>query len=314
MTELFLAWQPRDWIAVTYGLQNFQWGPAELFSPSNRVFHEVGLFRDPLYYVRGRHLARVNVSAGRQWSLVALAELGDNGEPAFREGEHFGRSGQVKFEFARASGGSYFGMTAGGRIGEPPWFGEYAEVALGEAWAVYLDASHQHGSQAWYPVSLDPFRAGFVRTQQDDTTLRTLAVAGVRYTFVSGTEVRAEYLHQDAGWSSRQSDLGALAVASDGTQQAVDRWLRPGLELTGRRFVLASTRAADLPPGQRLSVQARYLHSLTDASGIGFVTGSLEASDAVVAFASGSLAHGAVFAEFTRVARATLVAGLVWSW
>lgn len=314
LTEAFLAWQPRDWLAVTYGLQNFQWGPAELVSPSNRVFHEVGLFRDPLYYVRGRHLARVNVSAGRQWSLVALAELGDNGERAFREGEHFERAGQVKLEYAAARGGRYAGVTAGARAGEPPWLGEYGEVALGEAWALYVDAAHHRASQAWYPVATGPFRASFDRVLRDDRGLRTFAVAGLRYTFAGGTEVRGEYLYQDAGWSAGAFDLGALAVASAATPEAVNRWLTPGLELTGRRFVLASTRTRELPPARRLSLQGRYLRSLTDGSGVAFVTGSFDASDAVVVFASGTLTHGDEFAEFTRVAHATIVAGFVRSW
>jgi hypothetical protein len=314
LTEAFLAWQPRDWLSVTYGLQNFQWGPAELLSPSNRLFHEVGLFRDPLYYVRGRHLARVNLSAGRQWSLVALAELGDNGEPAFREGEHFGRAGQVKLEYAAAAGGRYVGVTAGARAGEPPWVGEYGELGIGEAWALYADAVHQRGSQAWYPVATAPFRAAFDRPHRGDEGLRTLAVAGVRYSFAGGTEVRGEYVHQDAGWSEEAFDLGALAVASEATPQAVNRWLTPGLELTGRRFVLASVRTRELPPARRLSLQGRYLRSLTDGSGVAFVTGSFDASDAVVVFASGSLTHGDEFAEFTRLARATIVAGFVRSW
>jgi hypothetical protein len=42
-------------------------------------------------------------------------------------------------------------------------------------------------------------------------------VAGLRYTFVSGADARAEYVHQDAGYSSAQTDLAAVAVASQAT-------------------------------------------------------------------------------------------------
>jgi hypothetical protein len=54
--ELYATWRLDERLALSYGLQSFQWGPAELVSPSNRIFHTTGFYRDPLYVVRGRHL------------------------------------------------------------------------------------------------------------------------------------------------------------------------------------------------------------------------------------------------------------------
>ena len=51
------------------------------------------------------------------WSLVALAELGDNGEPDFNAGEPFRRQGQAKFEYAAPAGTWYLGVTGGARQG-----------------------------------------------------------------------------------------------------------------------------------------------------------------------------------------------------
>jgi len=350
VTELYVNWRVTDTVAVAYGLQNFQWGPAELLSPSNRIFHEVGLFRDPLYYVRGRHLARVNVSAGKQWSLVALAEVGATSEEAFRAAEHFERAGQVKAEFTTSSGSNYLGVTVGGRKHETPWFGEYASATLAAGLSIYIDASHQSGSLAWYPVveqgvgpgtwglEAGPAEAGhhedraltaisrspepgarspnarFAQIDVGSDRLRTFAIGGLRYAFVNGIDARVEYLYQDAGYDRTQLGLAPVALASQGTREAVDQWLKPGLEFLGRRLALASIRVPDLPPAKRLDLQARYLVSLTDDSGVVFATTSIEAGDALVLFASATATHGSVTAEFSRLARASVVGGAVWSW
>lgn len=314
MTELYANWRPADAVSFAYGLQNFQWGPAELLGPSNRIFHEVGIFRDPLYSVRGKHLARVNVSAGKQWSLVALADLGATSEAPFRAGAPFERAAQAKLEFTTASGASYIGVTGGARLRETPWFGTYGALAVTEGLSAYLDASLQRGSEAWYPVATAPGAAAFETADRGSGHLRVLAVAGLRYTFVSGVDARVEYVHQDAGYSSAQSDLSALAVATEATRAAVEQWLAPGLEFLGRRLALVSVRVPDLEPADRLDVQGRYLVSFTDRSGVVFVTSSLEAADALVLFGSATFTYGREFAEFARLARASVVVGAVWSW
>ncbi len=314
--EAYVAWRPFDALAITYGLQNFQWGPAELVSPSNRIFHETGLFRDPLYSVRGKHLVRANVSAGRQWSLVALAELSHNGagaDEAFQAGVPFEPQGLAKLEFASAGGGTYAGVTFGVVDGSRSWFGEYATWMISDALALYLDASHARGSGAWYPAR-PPFVApAFDRLLHDSDTWNTMAVLGARYTFSRGDELRLEYFHQDAGYSDGQFHDAVATVLRAQSREQFARFLAPGLEFTGRDLALVSLRLPDIPPAKRINVQARYLVSITDGSGVVFTTGSLNATDALVAFATAAVTHGASHAEFSRLARATFTAGMVYS-
>jgi hypothetical protein len=312
-TELFATWSPTDALGLAYGLQNFQWGPAELVSPSNRIFHEVGLFRDPLYYVRGKHLARVNLSAGRRWSLVTIAELGATGESPFAARTPFRRAAQSKLEFTNGSGSGYVGATAGARDGTPPWFGEYGSLALTEGWSVYFDASHTRGSRAWYPAQ-DGSGPRFLQLDAASTRLRTFALAGLRYTFERGIDARFEYVHQDGGYSRRQIGMAAAALGAASNPLDAEPYFTPGLEFLGRRLALVSWRFPDLRPGRRAETQARYLRSLTDDSGVVFVTGSLNAGDRLVLFASGAATHGTQAAEFSRLVRASLAGGAVWSW
>ena len=315
-TEAYAAWRPLDALALTYGLQNFQWGPAELVSPSNRVFHETGVFRDPLYSVRGKHLVRANVSAGRQWSLVALAELSHNGagaDEAFQAGIPFSRQALAKLEFADAGGGTYVGATLGVVDGARPWFGEYGMWTISDALAFYLDASHARGSGAWYPATWPVAAPSFERTLRDSDDWKTMAVLGARYTFARGDELRLEYFHQDAGYGDGQMRDAVTTVLLAQDREQFTRFLAPGLEFLGRDLALVSLRLPDLPPAKRINVQARYLASVTDGSGVVFTTMTLNATDAMVAFVSAAVTHGPTHAEFSRLVAAFVTVGVVYA-
>lgn len=310
VAELSATWRPTDWLSFTWGLQNFQWGPAELASPSNRLFHETGLVRDPLYFVAGHHLVRVNASAGKSLSAVLLAELSEPPQ-AFAAGERFGPQGQLKLEWSDDAGRGLVGVTGG--LGTLTWphFGEYAQWQLTDGLSVYADASHSAQRLAWYP-QLGPDGFAFVhRPSTDLKRLYTHAVGGVRYTFERGVDVRAEVLFHDAGWTREELELAATYAVATGQGGPL---AAPGLEYLGRIVVYASLRLPELPPRKHLSVTARYARSVTDGSGAGFLTASLDATDSLVVFASALVTHGASWTEFSRLARASFFLGLVHSW
>ncbi len=313
--ELYGAWRVSDRLALAYGLQNFQWGPAELASPSNRIFHETGFLRDPLYTVRGKHLARVNVSLGSAWSAVVLAEIEPNGAEPFVAREPFEPKAQAKAEWSAPDGGGYLGVTGGAGESSRGWFGEYGAVSLTDGLSIYADAVHQSGSRAWYPVD----GAGTVSFRQTGTGrgLRTLALGGVRYTFAGGADLRLEYVFDEAGWTEAQLALGARAVSfASGAPapESLAAWLEPGFEIVGRQHAYASLRLPDLPPAKRTSLQLRYLAALEDGSGAAFATASFDATDSLVLFASAMGTHGTYRGALSRLLRATAVAGAVVSW
>ncbi|HSM92169.1 MAG TPA: hypothetical protein VLT47_04720 [Anaeromyxobacteraceae bacterium] len=315
--EGYAAWRVSDRLAVAYGLQNFQWGPAELVSPSNRIFHATGFYRDPVYVVRGRHLARANVSSGRAWSAVLLAEVGENGEAPFVAGEPFERKAQAKLEWTAPAGDLYAAVTAGAAERSRGWFGEYATVPLVAGLAVYVDAVHTVGRRAWYPVPDPALGVGFAQTGMETRALRTTALGGLRYSFESGDDLRVEYLFDEAGWTDAQLDAAQTAaiaslVAHD--PAGLQRFVDPGFELLGRHLLYVSLSLPDLPPAERTRVQARYLYSLTDRSGAAFLTASHDATDAVVVFVSLSATHGPPGGALSRFTRGAATAGAIVNW
>ena len=310
VAELSLTWRLADWLSFTWGLQNFQWGPAELASPSNRLFHETGLLKDPLYFVPGHHLLRVNASAGKALSVVLLAELTPPPDP-FVFGETFGPRGQAKLEWSEATGRGLIGVTGGIGTRQWPFFGEYAQWQITDGLSVYADASHSAQRLAWYPELGD---AGFSFVHRESTDwkrLYTMAVGGLRYTFESGADVRAEVLFNDAGWTHDELKLAAAYALASGQGGPL---FTPGLEYLGRTVVYASLRLPELPPRKHLTVMARYALSCTDLSGAAFLTASLDATDSMVIFVSALATHGPSWAELSRLARASFFLGVVYSW
>lgn len=312
-TELYASWQADERVGFAYGLQNYQWGPAELVSPSNRIFHVTGFLRDPLYVVRGKHLARVNLSAGRAWSAVLLAEVGDNGEAPFIAGEPFEPKAQAKLEWSDPGGRGYAAATAGAGRDSRGFFGGYAALSIGDAFSLYGDAVTQQGSRAWFPVDDGAGGARFEHALSG-AGLRTLALGGVRYTFAGGTDLRLEYLFDEAGWDVARLRLAERAASAPPPPGAVEAWLDPGFEVVGRQHAYASLAVPDLPPHKRTSVALRWLQSLEDGSGAVFGTASYAATDAVVLFASATGAYGSDHGALSRLARATALAGATVSW
>jgi hypothetical protein len=330
--ELYGSWRVSERLTVAYGLQNFQWGPAELLSPSNRIFHETGFTRDPLYAVRGKHLVRVNLSAGRAFSAVVLAEVRANDDAPLVAGEPFEPKAEAKLEWSAPGGRGYVGVTGGAGQRSRGFFGEYGALSLTDGLSVYADAVHQAGSRAWYPVLL-PVPGAIVidaptiempafRQSATRAGLRTLAVGGLRYTFADGADVRLEYLFDEAGWTEAQLALAARASQPDPTSAspeaaqayAVAHYVSAGFELVGRQHAYASVSLPDLPPSKRLKLQARVLRALEDRSTAAFVTASLDATDSLVLFASAAATDGVRHGALSRLVRGTAVLGAVFSW
>ena len=107
--------------------------------------------------------------------------------------------------------------------------------------------------------------------------------------------------------------LAVVALAA-GNPAGVAPFLDPGFELLGRHLLYASLSLPDLPPAERTWVQARYLRSLTDGSGVAFVTASHDATDSVVVFLSLSATHGPADGALSRLTRAAFAAGATVNW
>ncbi len=312
--QLYASWQVKESFTLAYGFQNFQWGPAELLSPSNRVFPVVNFQRDPLFVVPGRNMVRANISAGKSVSLVLLAEVLPSRQATFQARDRFQPQGLAKLEYMQPDGSSYLGVTSGVGNHSRPWLGEYGSFSLTDALALYCDASHTQGSRAFRPRQKADVRVEFVKPWARSDRVRTLADCGTSFAFEQGTELRVEYLYNDAGYSVAELRDAKRAVTHLASRAAsADAYMAPGLQLLAKQAVFVSIRVPELFSGKRVTVVTRYLWSATDHSGSGFAVISINASDALVLFASAIATHGPSYGEHSRLISSGVVAGATYS-
>ena len=328
LLEGFLQWTVSDSLTFAYGRQSYQWGAAEVLSPSNRLVHDTVGQHDLLYQVRGEDLARLNFSIGKQFSTVVMTRFQQNSDvPVFQAEQTYQNIGLVKSEFTWDNGANYVGAVAGGRAHSQPWAGVYGNYGLPffDGLSLYADASAERGSAAWYPVDapLSPLPSAprgiaFAKTRLGDGRTYTLATAGTKYDFVNGAILRFEYVYNQAGYSRAERDQ-VLAVAKapalrPSFLQNASRFLLPGLDLPGQRYAYTSVHLPDLFTVTDLTLDARVLRSLGDQSETAYANFDYKVGEAGTATAALQVAGGPKDGELRGYASPTFTVAYRQDW
>jgi hypothetical protein len=251
---------------IRLGVQNFQWGPAELLSPSNPIFHFDQRQRWFFYQQRGQGLARWNWNLSSNWTVSAVSEFFQSSQETFIENEKFQPSGLLKTEFRGDSGQNYLGLTGGVTPTQHPFVGEYFAYYLSDAFSFYADARQTQGDNAYRPV-LQPTGFELQQTQKKSNQVQTFSAAGFRYE--GRADFRIEYIFNEAGLTKTQwqQTLLALALQSPFRLANQKKFDRSGHEILGTNLLYLSLRVPDLGKSQAYAVFLRNLHSLDDNSG-----------------------------------------------
>lgn len=273
-SEVFAQWDISDSLFVVYGIQNFQWGPAESFSASNGIFKETVQQKTLNYDLRGKHILRINQSWTPQINTVLLLELSDYGQDEkFLADIPFRQKFLQKTEVTWNRGADYFGGIIGGDERLPPYIGEYLNISLSEGLSFYLDARHQKGSQSWYPTqesNLSPIL--LQQTKKSSSEILSLGSLGLRYAFIQGSDFRYEWIHFDPGYSPNDHKLLQDGLLSTHVNQllATSSWNHRlkglGLEFPGRNFSYFSLRTPDINNLANWNFSGRALLSHSDQS------------------------------------------------
>ena len=270
VNEAFVTWQPLPEVGVTYGLQNFQWGVADTWSPSNPLVPQMLLQLDPAYEFPGLHLARVNLSYTEHLSLVLLGELSRR-SPGLKD--PFEHKAVAKFEFSWDGGSSQLGVVGG--VGGRARVGGYGNVALHPNVSVYFDAA--------YLRSTELAAAG------------AQGVAGSALALPGGHDLRVEFLFNGIALSAEQQRQRVAMLPSHLAAAPLDMSTLPG-----RKYIYIGLRIAPLGRHDAVTLHGRYLVSLGDGSGLASASLEWAGGDHWVFYASGALAHGERDAELLR--------------
>jgi hypothetical protein len=276
--EAYAKWQVNENLTVSAGTQNIQWGPGELFSPSNEIFPFFLQNGTPLFYLRGRNLFQAAWTPSKNSSVVLLSEYAPNNDPAFQAGAAFYKKVLLKADTSFTTRDGANSHTLSGIIGtdenRATWLGENANFTVSDAVSLYVDASENFRMTAFYPNTIAvPGSIVLTSPETSDTGLFPRVLVGGRYTFPKGTELRIEYLYNGLGWTSAQY-AQALASLTDPTYGAQNtaRFIAPGLDFRGQHYAYASLRIGDLGHQDKATFFFRYLQNLTDKSSSAIVS------------------------------------------
>lgn len=306
VNEGFATLRATDDIEFTIGRQNFQWGPAESFSPSNILFPEL-LFRiEPYYEVRGRYMARANVAFGDSWSWITLGELNPVDDDDFETppvvNEFNQQRVETKLEFRWDNGGKYVGLIAGRRDVKGPQAigGGYAAWTISDAWQVYADGIVQEGSELVYPVSSTALSSDTL-----DEAAYLVGVLGARYTFTDGTEFRLEGIRNELGFSHDENENLRAGLSNPSTRLpflAIANQAQ--MVLPAQSFVYSALRLSS--PGvwfdllRQPTVGLRSLYCIDDNSSFSFATLEAGLSDMATLYLFAGVSSGEAGASLRR--------------
>lgn len=311
LTDAYVEWRQTETFRTTAGLENYQWGSAELFNASNPLYHLSTVGRSAFFKEKGQALVRFSHDTTTKWNNMLVLNPVSNNEPAWQDEGRFHSGGFLKSELRAQDGAKYFGFLAGRQNDGRQFAGEYAAYAFENGWSVYLDGRHMMGTRRFFPRST-PF-GSLSDLETDDSRISTLGVLGARWE--GRFDARVEYLHNSEGFARDEFKTSLDAIRDAGLFSLLNlkRLLQPGLEMYGRHYGYASIRIPDLGRKKDISVAARTLASLQDGSAL--VQGTFEKplTESTVVLAETSTTLGDRDLEMTLFDRFALLAGLRWT-
>lgn len=304
-------------VQFAYGIQNYEWGPAELYSPSNKVFTQAGYLKGLNFESHGKELARVNITYNRNSSLVMLALLNDVKSydsilPRFQRKTTFENFGVAKYEFSSDSGEQLIGLVGGAGM-ESKWHGGgYFAFKFG-GFSLYYDGVVNERKDVVYPKFEDSFSRYEMRNEK---SLAFLSVPGLRYEFENGNDIRMEYYHNSIGYDEKDivDSLRVVTSPSPFAEFNLATYLNPQFSLQAKQYVYGSMRLPSVGFGEHLTLSIRHLFSLTDKTNHSVLAMDIPVTDTWELFGSGLYAGGKSSGELTRMLKWQGVLGSRYTW
>jgi hypothetical protein len=264
LSDLFLSSVWGGSFATTLGLQNYQWGPAEIFSPSNPFFHFDNNQRSFFYKEKGRVLARANWNPSPKttnWSVVAIYEPIDNRTQFWTAEKDFHPRSVLKIEYQFDNPANAIALVGGQGEDKKGFVGEYFTFSPKDGISLYVDAKHSPSRTNYVPQKNAFNRYDMVNVEEKNKTY-TLAVIGFRWE--GRVDFRQEFIYNEAGYDDdewTQARLSALTLSPNILTNA-KRFSAPGLEFRTKAYSYTSIRIPDLGLSRMASVSARWFSSL----------------------------------------------------
>ena len=294
------------------GLQSYQWGAAELASPSNLFFRDLGLDKNYFYETRGQSLVRVNYSPDIGSSFVLIDQPIDNWAKRPVAAGEFHPKSLVKWEKADATQTNYLGLVLSSVKQGAPHYGVYGNWELVTSWTAYADASTQRGSDVYYPTA--DSSPSFAQTRSNSGRWNSCYLIGSRYVTSHQVDMRLEYLRNEEGWTNAERHQALQIVALDPQPRNVALLQNAGALLPGQSYLYSSVRYAGWGWNDRFTLIWRGIHALGDGSEQLQLNIDGSVYDHIILSGGTSYRIGHEADELVQGVRSTSYGAVAWAW
>lgn len=270
LSDFFTDYQINESLNVAIGLQNYQWGPAELLSPSNPIFHFQSQQKSFLHKEKGKVLAKLNWDPSQDWNLLLLNEFLSNNEPEFIADEDFKNKSLFRIENKLSNPFNYWGLTIGTEQNQDLFVGAYGNWTFYETLSFYVDSKHRKGRYHYRPEQNFLGLYDLTLAPREKESIFNLSVLGLRYE--EDIDLRLEYVNNQIGFnkSELKNAITSASTLSPNLVQNLKRFQNTGLEFLGQNYLYISLRKNNVLKFmfKDLIFSTRYLHSMQDSSGV----------------------------------------------
>ncbi len=184
---------------ASYALENLQWGPSFLYSPSNPFFRDNGK-KDMVRDLEGKGFLKLILVQDFSWSTSLIYNTDKGG---FNESD-FEKTLALKIDYSGEQG--YAAIILSHTDHKETRVGAFGGTTLSDAVIIYGETSLQQGSLALFPVAVQgPLTWEMDAVKKDENTLYATLLAGIGYTFESGDTMTFEYLYYGQGYDSEEA-------------------------------------------------------------------------------------------------------------
>lgn len=297
LTAGYVDWDISDNWKTVLGLQVYQWGPGEFINPSNVFFHFSSDQRSFFFVQKGLVLARLNWTPAQNWSFIAIAEPISNNEQPFQVEKDFQPKSTLKAEY-HGGGSSYLGGLVGTEGYGRPFFGEYFDWYITDAFSFYADLRHSIGSYSYDPLADQSGFIELVETNPDSGQMFTIADWGLRYE--GRVDFRVEWFYNGIGWDKEalKAAISSITYPNPYLVDNLKRFAHSGLELPGQNYLYVSLRIPDLGKRKDASIYMRNILSMQDNSGVAQISADKALSDSWTGYLEFINSYGSANTEF----------------
>ncbi|MBI4508907.1 MAG: hypothetical protein HY698_04685 [Deltaproteobacteria bacterium] len=245
-----------DRLTITLGKHVLGWGPGILYSPTNRAFSET-LMTTTHREVLGKWATALAISAGDSWSLSAAAVRMDSLSIASDSASYLAVS---RVEYQNIGEDSLTVGVVGG-VGNryEAHAGGYAELGLGSAWTLGVEAAVSRGQVRDRGAAL-----GGQASYEGDVGVEALANA--RFGLAGGGEIGVELVYNSM--SLNETERAAAAQLVPLTVQALHQGqgFHPLLE---GAYAVLHARLGELPPAKTMTFTASAIAAYPTGGALG---------------------------------------------